>query len=64
MYRLLGDWFHHYPCRWDLQRIRARREHEELLRKYMQKSGGNQTHNKDKKKDKLPTFAPKAEERE
>jgi len=30
----------------------------------MQKSGGNQTHNKDKKKDKLPTFAPKAEERE
>ena len=50
------------PCRWDLQRLRARREHEELLRKYMQKSGGNQTQSKDKKKDKLPTFAPKTEE--
>jgi len=50
--------------RWDLQRIRARREHEELLRKYMLKSGGNQTQGKDKKKDKLSTFIPKPEELE
>ena len=45
-----------------MQRIRARREHEELQRKYMLKSGGNQTQGKDKKKDKLSTFIPKPEE--
>lgn len=43
--------------RWDLQRLRAIREHEELLRKYKMKSGQAQA--KEKKREKLTTFEPK-----
>lgn len=49
------------PCRWDLQRLRQRREHEELLRKYQLKTGAQAS--KDKKKEEKPSsFLPKPED--
>ena len=46
-------------CRWDVQRTRAIRNHEELLRKYNQKGGGDRL---EKKKEKMTTFLPKLSE--
>ena len=40
--------------RWDIQRARALREHEELLRKYRMKAGQSQ----EKKKEKVTTLLP------
>lgn len=45
--------------RWDVQRTRAIRNHEELLRKYNQKGGGDRL---EKKKEKMTTFLPKLSE--
>ncbi len=44
--------------RWDIQRARALREHEELLRKYRMKAGQSQ----EKKKEKVTTLLPNMSE--
>ena len=43
-----------------MQRARAQRNHEELLRKYNQKGGGGEK--PEKKKEKIVTFMPKFSE--
>ena len=48
--------------RWDLQRSRALKEHQDLLQKYLMKGGGGGALVKEKKKEKLTTFAPKLEQ--
>lgn len=52
----IHSWFY----RWDAQRIREQLQHEQLLKRYMQKESGGQI--QDKKKEKLTTFQPKLEE--
>ena len=51
---------HFWLYRWDAQRIREQFQHEQLLKRYMQKESGGQV--QDKKKEKLTTFQPKLEE--
>ena len=46
--------------RWDLQRTRTLRNHEELLRKYNQKGGGGEK--PEKKKEKVVSLLPKLSE--
>ena len=52
---LCSLWF---TFRWDIQRARALREHEELLRKYRMKAGQSQ----EKKKEKVTTLLPNMSE--
>lgn len=50
--------------RWDMQRSRELKVHQDLLQKYLQKGGGGGGQVKEKKKEKIITFAPKLEELE
>lgn len=47
--------------RWDLQRSRRLKEHQDLLQKYLLKSGGGGGQVKEKK-EKITTFEPKLEQ--